>query len=293
MQDSQSISLIWFCHVPHILESRPTYEWVMSTIWSSHVPHMNMSCLTYECVTSHIWTILSTYEWVMSHVERVMSHIWIKTCPTYERVVSHIWSSRVTHMNQTCPVYEWFVSHICMNYVSHIESCPSHVPQNNESWVYGRIVSPMNESCPICAWILFHTYMWNSFKSHIHHINPNTSIKQHQVDQQYFGIAEWVMSHRFHIWTPSRHAVFRNSHYLPMSHVPRVNVSCSTFERVMSHVWMSQVLHTNQDLSIKQRLVDVQYFGTACPSRASELQVSQKSAVYFRKRALYFGKLLQ
>ena len=27
-----------------------------------------------------------------------------------------------------------------------------------------------------------------------------------------------------------------------------------------------------QDLSIKQRLVDVQYFGTACPSRASELQ---------------------
>ena len=27
-----------------------------------------------------------------------------------------------------------------------------------------------------------------------------------------------------------------------------------------------------QDLSIKQRLVDVQYFGTACPSRASEIQ---------------------
>merc|ERR1712151_52489 len=27
-----------------------------------------------------------------------------------------------------------------------------------------------------------------------------------------------------------------------------------------------------QDLSIKQRLVDVQYFGSACPSRASELQ---------------------
>ena len=27
-----------------------------------------------------------------------------------------------------------------------------------------------------------------------------------------------------------------------------------------------------QDLSIKQRLVDVQYFGCACPSRASELQ---------------------
>lgn len=27
-----------------------------------------------------------------------------------------------------------------------------------------------------------------------------------------------------------------------------------------------------QDLTIKQRLVDVQYFGTACPSRASELQ---------------------
>jgi hypothetical protein len=27
-----------------------------------------------------------------------------------------------------------------------------------------------------------------------------------------------------------------------------------------------------QDLSIRQRLVDVQYFGSACPSRASELQ---------------------
>ena len=27
-----------------------------------------------------------------------------------------------------------------------------------------------------------------------------------------------------------------------------------------------------QDLSIRQRLVDVQYFGTACPSRASEIQ---------------------
>ena len=27
-----------------------------------------------------------------------------------------------------------------------------------------------------------------------------------------------------------------------------------------------------QDLALKQRLVDAQYFGTACPSRASELQ---------------------
>jgi len=152
----------------------------------------------------------------------------------------------------------------------------------------------MNESCPICAWIIFHIYMCSLFKSHIiHHINPNMSNKQHQENHQYFGIAEYVTSPTFHIWTPSRHAVFRNSHYSRMSHVPRVNESSSTFERVMCQIWMSQVLHANQDLSIKQRLVDVQYFGTACPSRASELQVSQKSVVCLCKRALYFGTLSQ
>jgi len=236
MQDSQSISLIWFCHVPHILESRPTYEWVMSTIWSSHVPHMNMSCLTYECVTSHIWTILSTYEWVMSHVERVMSHIWIKTCPTYERVVSHIWSSRVTHMNQTCPVYEWFVSHICMNYVSHIESCPSHVPQNNESYT-NRIPH---------EWVVSHMRM-NSI-SHIYVKLIQESYPSHK-------------SKHVNQTTPSRPTVFRNSR---MSHVPQIphmnpqstcsiseqplltNESRPTCKCFMFHIWTSHVPRMNE-----------------------------------------------
>jgi len=134
-------SIIWWTWLIHMWDVTEAYVRHDIFIWSSHVPYMNMSCLTYECVTSHIWTMLSTYEWVMSHVERVMSHILIKTRPTYERVVSHIWSSHVPHRNQTGHVYKSFVSHICINYVSHIESCPSHVPQNNKSWVYGRIIS--------------------------------------------------------------------------------------------------------------------------------------------------------
>ena len=35
-----------------------------------------------------------------------------------------------------------------------------------------------------------------------------------------------------------------------------------------------------QDLDLKQRLVDVQYFGTASPSRASELQAPAYQCYY-------------
>ena len=35
-----------------------------------------------------------------------------------------------------------------------------------------------------------------------------------------------------------------------------------------------------QDLEMKQQLVDVQYFGTACPARASELQARKTTLLH-------------
>jgi len=53
---------------------------------------------------------------------------------------------------------------------------------------------------------------------------------------------------------------------------PRGGISVVTMSKPWGGCGISIGWAACQDLSIKQRLVDVQYFGTACPSRASELQ---------------------
>jgi len=65
-----SWSHTWMSHVPHVIESCPTYRWSMVHIWVSHitshavfssriwmggVPHINESCPSYEWVISYIW----------------------------------------------------------------------------------------------------------------------------------------------------------------------------------------------------------------------------------------------
>ena len=52
-------------YVPHVNESFPTCEWVMSCRHRSW-----LSCPTYECVMSHTWMshILHFMEWVMFHI---------------------------------------------------------------------------------------------------------------------------------------------------------------------------------------------------------------------------------
>jgi len=58
-----------------------------------------------------------------------------------------------------------------------------------------------------------------------------------------------------------------------------------------------------QDLAVKEKLVDVQYFGTACPSRASELQaimvlrasnvILQKNLVFIRHNIKLLHEFMQ
>jgi len=96
-------------HVPHINESCPSYQWVMSHVSMSNVPHT----------------------------------VWYKTCPTYQWIMSLISMSHVPRINESWPTYQWVLSHISMNHVPRTnESCPtnqwvmshtsmSHVPRRN------------------------------------------------------------------------------------------------------------------------------------------------------------------
>ena len=58
----------------------------------------------------------------------------------------------------------------------------------------------------------------------------------------------------------------------PMADAYSKGISCVTLSKPWGGCGISIGWLAFQDLSIKQRLVDVQYFGTACCSRASELQ---------------------
>ena len=57
-----------------------------------------------------------------------------------------------------------------------------------------------------------------------------------------------------------------------MADLYEAGVSCVTLSKPWGACGVTIGWLAFQDLAIKQRLVDAQYFGTACPSRASEIQ---------------------
>ena len=68
---------LYMWHQGSQVESRHTYEWVMSQVWIFYVTDGNENCDAYEWVMSHIWMrhvshknkSCLTYEWLMSHIE--------------------------------------------------------------------------------------------------------------------------------------------------------------------------------------------------------------------------------
>jgi len=106
------VSHIWMRHVPHMNESCPTYECVMSSshmcrrslklilrgpvshVWMSDVTRMNESCPTYECVMSNI----CRHSLCSNSTCGPVSHTWMSqsACATYECVMSHSWMYELT-----------------------------------------------------------------------------------------------------------------------------------------------------------------------------------------------------
>jgi len=102
----------------------------------SHVPHMDESCPKYEWVVSHIW--------------RVLSHIWISHVP-HMRVMSQIWMSHkpqinVSYMNASYLTYEWVIYKWV---VSHLWT--SHFAQDFKMWAE-RLLAILRSLPMACFW---------------------------------------------------------------------------------------------------------------------------------------------
>ena len=102
--------------------------------------------------------------------------------------------------------------------------------------------------------------------------NPAGTLMSSERQAQLVSIAE---EHGIHILSDE---VYRLLEHDPRDRLPAM---ADAYEKGISVVTLSKPWGgcgitigwlALQDLTIKQRLVDVQYFGTACPSRASELQ---------------------
>ena len=102
--------------------------------------------------------------------------------------------------------------------------------------------------------------------------NPAGTLMRPEVQQQLVKLCE---RHGIYILSDE---VYRLLEHDSMDRLPAMadlyskGISCVTLSKPWGGCGITIGWLAFQDLSIKQRLVDVQYFGTACPSRASELQ---------------------
>jgi len=192
-------------------------------MWMGHVTHMDESFNhVLVCQVHGVVIHVATY-FVMPHI--CLSHVTHlnESCHTFEWVMSHIWMSHVTHLNESSHTFEWVMSHIWMSHVTHlIES------RHTSDWVMSHIwmshVTHMNESC--------HTYTIESrCRNPCRHTHDPIKYvglwmsRFTQVNESWHAF-DGVMSH---IWM---------SHvtHIQMSHVPRMNVICCAYPRVMSHM---------------------------------------------------------
>jgi len=169
---------------------------------------------------THVSHAYASYEWVMAHIWIWMSHgthinmniwIWISHIVQYEWFMWHIWMNHVTHVkeschNVSCHANAWVMSHICMSHDTH-----------------------MNESCHTCVTHLIHTST--------------------------FCCTGW----RRCIGCLKLQVIFRRrpTHYRAllreMTNKDKASYGSSppcnapvTYEGVMSHIWMSHVIHMNE-----------------------------------------------
>ena len=102
--------------------------------------------------------------------------------------------------------------------------------------------------------------------------NPAGTLMRRTLQEELVGLAD---EHGIYILSDE---VYRLMEHDPADRLPAMadayarGLSCVTMSKPWGACGVSIGWLAFQDLSIKQRLVDVQYFGTACPSRASEIQ---------------------
>jgi len=201
---------------------------------------VNESCDTWKNYITHMNESYHTNEWIMSHIRT--SHA------THSRhglsFIPCVWTSHVTHMNESCHTYEWIMSHICMSPINHMNaSC------HTNKWVMPRIpvrhglsfyfiFIPLGHGLSFipCVWMSDGTQMnesWHTYELVMSHkqISPATH--------------ENGSCHTF-TWAMAYLLFFNSPGPWPIVYSLHVNESCLTFERIMSHIWMSRITHMNE-----------------------------------------------
>ena len=222
-------------------ESFHTFEWVISHIWMGHGARMNESCHvwmrkisrmneSYEWYSYESYLIWYSYEsyliWVICHF-----HISHMNDISYEWVKCHSHMSHMSDISYEWVIWEYLVwmSHMRISHMSHM----SHI---SHEWV---------------IWVIHVTHEWESYLI--------WKFDQHESGHKF----EWVLSH---IWTSlvihlnkpchtnqKKHSVNEVPEYLRVSYATYLNslVTCLNksrhiFEVVISHIWMSHVMHSKE-----------------------------------------------
>jgi len=125
---------------------------------------------------------------------------------TYEWVMSYIWMSHVTHMNQL--IHEWVI------------------------WISQFI--RVNETFHIYEWVTSHIWMGHIYTTH------TESQRERGTERQRDREKKRQRKKRQKDTQTGKHA--HNTRWIVCLYLDE---SCNKYERVMSHIWMSHVIHMN------------------------------------------------
>jgi len=149
-----------------------------------------------------------------------------KSCHTYERYMAHIWmKAHRTRTNEARLRHAHILRHAHMNAHTHT----SHTQINAHC-------THMNKSCRTYEWDMSH--IWTG-----HVIHMNESCHTYERDMSYIH----MNAHRTHT-NKTRHTHARILHQSQ-------NWSRYTYERVMSHIWMSLVTRINESCPTHARIL--------------------------------------
>ena len=170
-----------------------------------------------------------------------MSPIWIshathmnESCHTYEWDMSHIRMSHVTHMNQPWHTYEWVMSHVWMSHVLHV---PLLIFIWHDSFMFVSVV----------RWLIYMCDKQTSDSVHMAWLIHMCNMTYSYVWYDSFMCVTWLTNSNYNRKLPERITSARRD-----ANRIRVDESCHTHERVMSHIQMSHT--TRIDEGIPERM---------------------------------------
>jgi len=136
------------------------------------------------------------------------------------------------HVLCVCMVYMYCVYVLCKcHFAEHLQHGATFV---GVILIY-MCITRVNASCHTCEWDVAHERM-----RHVTHVHESCHTCGWVIPPVWMSDIMWMMRHVTHV-NALRHTYERFMSHTWMSHVTHVNASWQTYEQVMSHIWMRHV----------------------------------------------------